>query len=536
MILTTDITLATTTSTATAQKKSYPNVITGPATSNATEDAVYKLTQYTYKTGKTVVSSPSAADQLIFNEDKENISWMFWVDGGLMDEDDEYIIIENKTLTDDSENDFTNESNKIQFQENLQANAYLEASIEVVEEGGETINKLTIKFSKWLDGYNIYIEPFRNSPDHSETEDYVETTMINASPEIIEVYWLNDQGKKVASIGYESEIDLVIHSLGIGNEQLDLSLYDDDSTDSTVDILNWNDGTTVKSETISERFTIISYDVEEEGHANYANALTDDSNSVVEAFVKIITTNTTLQPTLEDQYARIDFTPLEEVKTYLALREEVTINGQEYTQYNKLERVFPGMKAYLVAEVANLTGAVSFSITVETPLLEVANVKLPLLQNDVEGTDFAATIEDNYAITEVLFQELDSDTYDDWIALLMPATGTPAESEINIKVTVGTDEYDSAETLKITAPIVIQKIYHDGFISKENYIKDVAKKVKFEFHDTATNSPHDLGTFDLKWVQRWLYPGRTSSPGGVRGIDYVRHYKKKKADGTIVYA
>ena len=206
MILTTNIASATETSTLTPKRVSFPKTVTGPATNDTPSEAVYKLTDYTYKYNKSEVTNPTSSAQIEFDNDKENIKWVLWVDGGLMDGKKDYVIIENKILTSDATEDFTEETNKTKFIENLKDYAYIQATSEVVIESGNKINRLTIKFSKWLDRKRVYVEAYRNGPDHNNSKDYVKTTEVLASPEIIDAYWLDSQGKRITSVGFESNI------------------------------------------------------------------------------------------------------------------------------------------------------------------------------------------------------------------------------------------------------------------------------------------------------------------------------------------
>lgn len=527
MILTTNITTATETSTLVSERISFPQTVTGPSTNNTSAVAVYKLTGYKYKYNGSTVTSPTAAAQIEFDEDKENIRWVLWVDGGLMNGKKDYIIIENKALTNDATEDFTEETDKTKFIENIKDNAYIQATSEVVIEGGNKINKLTIKFSKWLDGKNVYIEAYRNGPDHNTSKTYVKTTAVTAAPEILEAYWLNAQGKKITSVGYSSAVNLGIKTLGLVGENLTISLYDYDSDVTDSDLLQWNGGGNSHLVAITGRHTLVPYNVEAEGAAAYSNAFGDEFDSIVEVFVKIESTNTTLQATLEDQYARIDFTPEETVNVYLASKDEVTINGNEVDQYNVLTTVYPGMTAYLVAETTNLNATVSFSVTENTSLLVAVNTKVPLLIGTTESTDFTATITDNFAVVEVKFQELNSTKYDQWVDLLVPSSGSLNESIINIKATINTVDYDSTETFKIEAPIVTQKIYHDGKISQENYIQDIITKVKLEYHNNDTASPYDFGIFDVTWAQKWIRGTKTNKSGNAAWKKVVSNSKTR---------
>lgn len=519
MILTTNITSATETSTVTPTRVSFPKTVTGPATNNTSVEAVYKLSAYTYKYNKSVVSSPTAAAQIEFDDDKENIQWVLWVDGGLMNGKKDYVLIENKALTNDTAEDFTEETDKIKFIENIKDNAYLQATAEVVVEGGNKINKLTIKFSKWLDGKNVYIEAYRNGPDHNASKGYVKTTAVTAASEILEVYWLNAQGKRITSTGYSAAVTLGIKTLGLVGENLTLSLYDYDSSVTDSDLLQWNGGVNSHVAAITGRHTFVAYNVEAEGAAAYSNAFGDELDSVVEVFVKIESTNTSLQPTLLDQYARIDFTPEQTANVYIASKKKVTVNGTEVDQYNILTSVFPGMKAYIVVETTNLNGAVSFSVTENTSLLVTANTKLPLLEGTTEKTDFTATITNNFAFVEVTFQKIGTTKYIAWNTELDNETGNESEegrsSTLNIKAQINSVDYNNAEVVKIKSSTIRYILKTTGIIKHH---RDVSNKVRYIYKENS-GTLHYLALLDFTSINQ-------------HGKNYI--YVKPKAQLTDV--
>ena len=242
--------------------------------------------------------------------------------------------------------------------------------------------------------------------------------------------------------------------------------------------------------------------MEAEGAAAYSNAFGDELDSVVEVFVKIDSTNTVLQPTLLDQYARIDFTPEETANVYLASKKKVTVNGSEVDQYNILTSVFPGMKAYLVAETTNLNGTVSFSGTENTPLLVAANTKVPLLEGTTEKTDFTATITDNFAAVEVTFHKLGTTKYIAWNTELDNETGNESEegrsSTISIKAQIGVVDFINIEELKIKSSTIRYILKTDG-ITKHH--RDVSNKARYIYKENS-GTLHYLALLDFTSINQ----------------------------------
>ncbi|MGB5817858.1 MAG: hypothetical protein WBG90_00130 [Saonia sp.] len=539
MILTTNINIASEDirSTIVGSGRSFPKTVVGPSNNNNSETAVYKLTEYTYRFGGNTVTTPSPSELTEFDNDKDNISWVVWVDGGLMDDSNDYIEISNRTTQTESETDFTLTSDKSGFIEELADRGYLEALVETTVENGNKINQLTIKFSKWLDDKNVFVEAFRNRPDHDIAKAYVETTEIKAAPEILNVYWINQQQNFISSSGFNTDISLVIISLGLTGSQINLTLHDDDTSEGSADdLILWsnNDGTYENSKDVSvtSRTTIIDYQVESSSSPAFANAFEPATEgSDLEVYLKI---SGVLIPVdqLNNQYAQLKLTSLAVInRLFFASKSSfIDLNGFTVANYTKLDVLYPGMTAYLVGEATNLNGSqVSFSVREETPVLVGANAKLPLLEGAVQQTDFNAEIVNDYAETPIKFQEFDSTTYNNWLDILIPENGNLEESVLNIKVTVNGTDYNSTEEFKLLAPLVIQHIYHDGFISQETFIQEITRKIRFMYHGQTED--YDFGIFDIEWAQKWIRGSKYESAGWkkITVANKTRYYEN---DGT----
>jgi len=347
----------------------------------------------------------------------------------------------------------------------------------------------------------VYVEAFRNNPDSKikpVLQTYIKETNIKASPEIIDSYWLNSQGKKVIATGFETNIQLYIETLGLIDETINLQLFDYDGV-FTDDSLLW-DGQASYGCTIDNRKFSVPYDVKPANSPDYANGQSWFEGNL-EVYVNISFDNPSLPITIEDRYANINFTPDKKANLFLAKKEEVFVNNILYIQYNKIESVYPGMTAYLVAETANLNGTVTFSITEETPLLVSSGVKLPLLVGTNSQTDFTATVVDDFAVVQVKFQEVDSTTYNSWNTSLDNESEEGLFSKLQIKASIGTDEYDSNSELKLKSSVIRYIIKPDGSIIKHH--RDISSHARYIY--IKNQQKHYLlkrETLTINWVEK----------------------------------
>ena len=499
MILTThpeNLVLETFTAKVVRGYESLPKTVTGADTNNNSEPTAYRLTEYTYKHNGETITTLTAEQQLEFDADKAEIQWCFWVSGGLMDSTDpnkkEWVQISNRTAVAESSTDFTLETDKDKFKKAIEDNGYLHASTEVVTENGKKINKLTITFSKWLDEKNVYVEPFRNAPGHKESRAYVKTTAIKATPELINVYWTNQQNKFISSTGYNTTLNLHIVSLGLQGKSIVARLFDDDTpegTSPTDDLILWNNtGTYEDSKTlqITNRLTTLPYAIEGPLSAAFANAheVLVEGNKL-ELYLKF--TSIFLDSSVFDtHFGALKLTNQSTINR-LFFAEKITFGSgtDTFTRYVELNTVFPGMSAYLVAEATNLNGTnVTFSITENQPLLltNSTDPALPLLVGGVSQTEFSATLVDDFAALEVTFQELGSTTYIEWNDKLDTDSEEGLASKLIIKAQIDSQEYLSTDEFNLKSSTIRYIIKNDG-ITKHH--REVSNRARYIFKENS---------------------------------------------------
>ncbi len=512
MILTTNPSLINIT-TATEVKQPLPRTTSGPASYDLSQSAVYNLTEYKHAEADIDEDNRDA-----YIARKSDITWVMWVNNGLMGTKLNYIKIEPRTLMAENENDFTLNTNVSTFQEDLKQYGYLEATIEVLNEGGETFNRLTIKFSKWLDGMNVYIEPFFNSPDHIAAKAYVSTTEINSPPEIFDVYWLNSAKNPIVKSGFSREVFLAIRSIGLTNETLTISLLDSDS-DSSDDALFWN-GSVNKEITVSERLSLIPLTIESADSSDYASAISDDSDPELEFYITLASSNADIN--LSSSYAPLDVIASPNVRTFFGKRRTVKIDGDDVYFYDEISSAILGEKIYLIAETTNLAEEVSFSVFDESNCF-ASDVPLALIVGETELTEFTVHAREGFTVQEITLKTLDSDEYNTWLEHLMPEDDNAQpnsllfEADLRLHLTKSDDTIVlSNNTLVLKAPVVEQKIYFDGSISKEEYPQDLIKRVKYSYYPDIPNTKYDFGTFDVIWVQRWVKGYKSSQTNSLK--------------------
>lgn len=538
MILTTNINIASEEirSSISVSSRSFPKTVVGPSDNNNSETAVYKLTEYAYRLNGTTITVPTPAQLEEFDADKDNIHWALWVDGGLMNNREDYINIADRTLQTEPGTDFTLTTDKNILKDSLASKGYLEAMVETTYENGDKINKLSIKFSKWLDGKTVYVEAFRNTPDHDITKAHIKTTLINAAPEIVNAYWINQQQKFISSSGFNANIALVIISLGLTGSQINLTLHDDDSSEgSTDDLILWpNNDTTYensKEVSVTSRTMKIPYTVESSLSPAFANAFEPGiEGSYLELYLKISGLLIPIDQ-VNNKYAQLQLTILPAInRLFFASKSSfIDLNGIAITNYTKLNVLYPGMTAYLVAEATNLNGStVSFFVTEESTVLVAANEKLPLIEGGNNKTDFIAMVVNDFAEVPVKFQELDSATYGTWNLILDNESEEGLFSSLIINTLVDTDAYTSLEQFKLKSSVVRYVIKPDG-ITKHH--RDVSSEARYIFKESS-GTLHYLTKVDFISIDQngknYIYPKPKAQLVDIREVDNY-------ANGSIRY-
>ena len=537
MILTTNINISDTNLTAKIAPKnqSFPKTVTGPSGNESPNKAVYLLTEYDYKNNGVTIPSPTPQQLVEFDTDKDHMEWAFWINGGLMDNTDEYVIISNRSLQPETDTDITLTTDGQVLKDNLSSNGYLEATVETIIDNGDKLNKLTIKFSKWLDAKTVHVEPFRKTPDHDEVKSHVQTTALKAPAEIINAYWINQQQQFISSSGFATNISLVVISLGLIGESIVLSMHDDDAGEDNVDDdIMWNNNGTYENSrnlNITARTTIMSFQVESISSPAFSSAnepLTE--GDALETYLKI--TDALLDPNnADDRFAPLLLVSQAQVTRIFFSEKIDNVFGSGETYYAKIDTVYPGMMAYLVAECHNLNGqSAQFSVMSQDSVLVPTGTKLPLIEDGIEKTDFTAVVINDFAAVQVIFQEIGSTTYDSWLASLMPENGNLEESILQVSAIVNSINYDSSETFKIVVPITRFEIYPNHKVYK--YLIESAVAGSYTYFQ-ADGTGHSLGVVKFKNIKN-TYDQRYGSkynPSVINLVD-LRNMDNFIDDGT----
>ncbi|WP_338815822.1 hypothetical protein V9L05_24155 (plasmid) [Bernardetia sp. Wsw4-3y2] len=421
---------------------------------------------------------------------------------------------------------------------------------------------LKVKYSKWLDGEKIRVEIYKyndknKKPTRNSSKEAVCSRTVIAKPEVAEVYWMAADGEKLEETGYSEDIYLYIKTLGLKDKTLELNIYDDDITPKPIVMENEDDyvawsGNKIK---VEERDSIKQFKVGSK--ERYENARKDEiedekpkENDFLQVnfdFNKINDSGQKQDPeilelyvavnnatdlklnsiTYQTKFGKLKLTPKEQVvDAFFAKPKKESViadlplgkdkNKQdtnkktEVNHYEKLEKGVIGQKITLVAECDNLEGKdVAIYIYEKKPLLEAKDTKLKVIQNDKEVEKVCATVKDGYAVAEIQLQKPDSAKYKAWDKKLDPDTGDEKSSELYLKVVVeGVDSpATNKEFLKTgkekfeLRSVLVQHIYHNGEISKEEY--EGVRKIKYVYHD-ANDKKYDICKCDILEVDTRL--------------------------------
>ena len=219
----------------------YTSKVSGPETIQLGIEAVYEVTQFSRYAGK-------EENEEVLHQDKTKVRWIFHMPE---------VEIKNKLLSyfelrgrfhskpkiqEDSDTDFMDIADPQKRTEAMMKYVITYIKIDGDERNHKT--KLTVKFSKWLDGYTVYIEAYRSAPDLAPEKPYLVATTVNASPEIIKGYWINDQQDNITykTVGYKDTVYMYLKTLGMSGRVVTTELWEEgltfmgmtDSNDETV--------------------------------------------------------------------------------------------------------------------------------------------------------------------------------------------------------------------------------------------------------------------------------------------------------------
>ncbi len=201
----------------------FPLTVQGPTEIKANTEAVYTITEY-QKNKK--ASTPEDADKKYFK-------WAFYIDGVKIEKGHInylrlFTVKRKGAAKEEKHEDFMAITDAKARTAEIDGKAILFKKNEI-KDGVVT---LTVKFSKWLDGHNIHIEAFRNSPDLNPKKGYVVTTAVKATPEIIEGHWVNHQRETITgkTVGYKDTVYMYLKTLGMKNKKISTALWEEGVT------------------------------------------------------------------------------------------------------------------------------------------------------------------------------------------------------------------------------------------------------------------------------------------------------------------
>jgi murein DD-endopeptidase MepM/ murein hydrolase activator NlpD len=409
---------------------------------------IHSNQEYTYQ-----VSKLDEKDQDKLDTDLKKIRWCFWIPkikGFEKTQVKNFIASINKPEhSTDFLSGLTDDTAKMNA---IKQHGILYAKKEVVEKEGKKTAVLNVKFSKWLDGYNIKVEAYLSGKRGKG--DTVATRLLTASPEIIEAYWLNASGKKITHTGYQQDVYLYLKTLGLQGKTIKTQVFDKDMHPNPVprvgtdDPVAWkNNQIKIENREVIKQFKVgdkTRYKEAQQDEAAEDNpfvGLYDFKNKIgydLELYIHIANSDTLKIENVKSRYGQLNLTPEEKIITsYFAKTEtekvqadapEVTDKKTKKTKlppkakvpyYKKIDNGVLGQNIQLVAECANLEGKeVVFKLYEKEPLLAEKNTALTVLQNDTEVTEIKTTVADGFAVAEIELRQKSDENFKKWLTTL----------------------------------------------------------------------------------------------------------------------
>lgn len=206
----------------------FPKTVEGPSETMAGEKATYTITDFVGKNNGDINEKRLPMDKCL-------MKWALYIDGvPVKDKNVEYLSICNKDRAKEASEDFMAITDIEERTKAIMEHAILYATIESAEADTAPLNttKLTVEFSKWLDGHKVHIEAYRSGPDMEPSKDYVVTTNISAQPEIVKGYWANHRREEITNktVGYKDTVYMCLETLGMKGKTVTTELWEEGIT------------------------------------------------------------------------------------------------------------------------------------------------------------------------------------------------------------------------------------------------------------------------------------------------------------------
>lgn len=533
-----------------------PKTVIGPGSGVEIKSGIeytFVLDAYKYRTeesGKNyfdLSEFESLDEEQAFDSLKDLMKWALWVTDpaepttvlGFEDKISKgYVQVVPKEQKEEYHRDILLDKSEPQKVMELLDYAYTYAVLDTfVDADGIKKNRLKIKFSQWLTGYTVHIEAYRYNAE-IESNDY-EFALSVSDKNILKSYWLDIHDKRITYSKFNSQIYMALVTLGMDGLSATISLYYEHN--GTEYSLNWNGTNATHNFIIADRLTRIPFTLEQDNHSIFDQIQGHQGSTDIEFKVRIVVTDPadgTNILTHEELILKVVDSDV--VSAYLATEEVLVYEGStEPTHfYNTLSDITLSSKAILVVEAPTLDDGEVIFVSFYNYELYTSGVQscpngnIPLI-NDAGNQVFQleCTIFNGRAEKCIDFQNQETNEFveiDNWL------TANPSESFDIVFSHYVLNIPSVCDAFKLVKGLVVQKIYHDGFISKENYVEGVTKHVKYEYH-AADNIIHDLGTFEIIWVQKFKPGTKTVPPKEkllgthyVKGGSYYYYYEGEK--------
>lgn len=479
-------------------------------------------------------------DKTVFDNYLKKVKFYFWV----QDKNGKRIEITTPTkthsiskrtgmLTSDRATDIFELRHGETINANIQQSAYFYAT-RVTYDLEKKEARLTVKWSKWMDGYMTQVEATQGKilADGGKTST---SRYVQAQPEILKGYWVNEKRENIDNIivGYKNTVYMCLKTLGM--------------TGQTVTTQLWEEGVTFMGSTISndEKLCMnenIEWKLEERW--NYKKLVIPNQSTEeykeqreqvwekdpLDIYFSIPSEKDTegyktkfgdiLKLSVKEQIVDAYFAKAIKNKIIndgtVDDDKEKKNNPEQQTVYERIDSSSLGSEVYLVVETTNIHGK-NLTLKIfdnEKLLAKDDETSIKLLYNDTEVyklENVKADAKTGKAIVKVKLRPKSNQDYkklkdkfkDDKIAKLFIGISYINSAQIpQYKTFLDDEEFEVKRSDTIY-------IYHSGHITKIDNLLE-KEKISYVYID-KNNKQHDLGSFDIVKVQKWKKGSSTAN-------------------------
>lgn len=371
-------------------KSNWVKKISGPEKAKSDTIVEYQVEEYKLSNDETT------------DVDRQSVRWCMWIDG-------ENILIPR----DKSEIEEQKKPVNLEIEEERD-NLILFTSYDYAT------STLKIKFSKWLDTKQVRVEAYMKKAGGKG--DPTQLTIIEAIPEIISAYWVNEFDEEINVAGYQQDIFIRIVSVGLRGKNIKLDVFELSEFIGLLDkSLKFEDNSLAINNFICKKQFVYKEEGNNEDIAHSYKPYYQNKQLYFKATPDEEIINQ------KDAYGMyLKLTTEEEIyDAYFAVSETEPANIQTekpHTYYKKLYEAFLSQSVSIIVKSANLEGKiVDVKIKENEPVLVGVNAPLPVVFKGAEQETLTMTFDNaGRAIIDIELRKQSEEEQERWEETLHP--------------------------------------------------------------------------------------------------------------------